>query len=210
MKAYIIFNLFSHYQMGKKTICFTLPCLMFLCLTCTSTTTTSTVTEYEAVFEIITNSALNFSAASLNIDNVVLSNYNATYMMILPNVESYIVSTTPKCQSPQTFQQENECLNCTQCRAQESLIDSCTPTTDTLCVQICPPGSVSVLVVVGSPKQCTLCPIGQFATPNSISCETCQDGFYSNVVGQSTCTACAQGMSASVFSGFEICQQVTL
>jgi hypothetical protein len=162
---------------------------------------------YEAVFEIIASETLN--TTSKKIDSVFILDDMTSCTIISTSTTAFIVEVFPVCQPPLTYQQKNTCLNCTQCKVQqESLIDSCTATTDTLCTRICPLGSVSVLVSVGTSEQCTLCPAGKFATKNSIFCETCKDGYYSDVVGQSTCIPCAQGMFTSRLTGFVTCQQV--
>jgi len=100
------------------------------------------------------------------------------------------------------------CKNCTQCLEGESLIDSCTATTDTTCTVLCSPGSVSLAVIADTPNQCTLCPIGKFASMGNKACQYCKDGYFSNTVGQSTCLRCPEGMSTSMYSGFDICQKV--
>ena len=162
---------------------------------------------YEAVFEIIASEILN--STSEKIDSVFMLDDLTSCTIISTSTNKIIAEVFPVCQPPLTYQQKNTCLNCTQCKVQqESLIDSCTATTDTLCTRICPLGSVSVLVSVGTSEQCTLCPAGKFATKNSIFCETCKDGYYSDVVGQSTCIPCAQGMFTSRLTGFVTCQQV--
>jgi len=162
---------------------------------------------YEAIFEIIASEILNTTSEKPKLV-LMLDDYTSC-TIISTSTENFIAKVSPVCQPPLTYQQQNTCLNCTQCKVQqESLIDSCTATTDTLCTRICPLGSVSVLVSVGTSEQCTLCPAGKFATKNSIFCETCKDGYYSDVVGQSTCIPCAQGMFTSRLTGFVTCQQV--
>lgn len=102
----------------------------------------------------------------------------------------------------------NECRNCTQCKAKESLIASCTITSDTLCTRVCPLGSVSKVVAAGEAEQCTLCPAGKFAPYYDSGCQDCNVGYYSRKVGQSSCLKCAEGMTTSLNSGFEICLPV--
>jgi hypothetical protein len=103
----------------------------------------------------------------------------------------------------------NECRNCSQCKDKESLIQSCTTSSDTLCSSVCPLGSVSKVVIAGESEQCTMCPVGKYASYSSGSCQFCLAGYYSNTVGQSSCTKCAQGTTTSSKSGFEICHPVS-
>jgi hypothetical protein len=158
------------------------------------------------------------------INNFIIS-YNYTYISILSmyiedNGENltnfvYVTNTTTKV-VPETCARlsyyysvtAKNCKNCTRCSEDESLIDSCTATTDTTCTVLCPPGSVSLAVIADTPNQCTLCAMEKFASMGNKSCQYCKDGYFSNTVGQSTCLRCPEGMSTSMYSGFDICQKV--
>jgi len=102
----------------------------------------------------------------------------------------------------------NKCRNCTQCKKNESLVDSCTTTSDTVCAKVCPLGSISKVVIAGKVNQCTMCPAGTYAPYDSSRCKICAIGYYSDAVGRSSCLQCAQGTTTSSKSGFEICLPV--
>ena len=56
----------------------------------------------------------------------------------------------------------------------------------------CPPGSYSESA--GGGTECTLCPVGTFASsPGSVSCEPCAAGSYALVSGHITCGTCPPG-----------------
>jgi hypothetical protein len=178
----------------------------------------------EKDYQIIVNTDFN-KIISNEINNFIIS-YNYTFISILSmyirdNSENltnfvYVTNTAAIVVMPETCARlsyyysvaAKNCKNCTQCSEDESLIDSCSSTTDTTCAVLCPPGSVSLAVLADTPNQCTLCPIKKFSPVGNISCQYCREGYYSNAVGQSACLKCPEGMSTSMYSGFDICQKV--
>jgi hypothetical protein len=181
--------------------------------------------EYEAIFDVTinNNSSLLFnnnagSNNSLSIEKSIQIIVNTDFNNIIINevTITLIVYVTNATIIPETCARlsyyysviTKSCKNCTQCSGDESLIDSCTATTDTTCTVLCPPGSVSLAMTADTPNQCTLCPIGKFASMGNKSCQYCKDGYFSNTVGQSTCLRCPGGTSTSMYSGFDICQMV--
>jgi hypothetical protein len=208
--------------------------LLFLsCLSFTHTTYT-TAEEYEAVFEILTTSPTSISSAFSKNNSYTTSSLLLSSALGLPSIitgftmidpassinsssldnNSIVVSAVVEvCNGPNMFLLKNtsinECRNCSQCKSKESLIQSCTTSSDTLCANVCPLGSVSKVVIAGESEQCTLCPVGKYASYSSSSCQFCLAGYYSNRVGQSSCTKCAQGTTTSSKSGFDICHPVS-
>jgi hypothetical protein len=178
----------------------------------------------EKDYQIIVNT--DFNNIIINEINNFIISYNYTFISILSmyirdNSENltnfvYVTNTTAIVVMPETCARlsyyysvtAKNCKNCTRCSEDESLIDSCTATTDTTCTVLCPPGSVSLAVIADTPNQCTLCAMEKFASMGNKSCQYCKDGYFSNTVGQSTCLRCPEGMSTSMYSGFDICQMV--
>lgn len=213
--------------MKSSVFCLTL----LLCQTIIIITNAGAV-DYEAIFEITTPSStptLLFSnnkgvysgstallpssplftstVATFTVTELVGGYRNDSYRIII------VISETCQGNDVFVFQNNtdnaiNKCRNCTWCKKNESLVDSCTTTSDTVCAKVCPPGSISKVVIVGKVNQCTLCPAGTYAPYDSSSCRVCAIGYYSDTVGRSSCMECAQGTTTASKSGFEICLPV--